>query len=47
VSSKHEGERWNYPGIEGTKFFDEALVWAEGVWEQKMLSELLKKLGAV
>ncbi len=46
VSSKHEGERWQYPGIEGTHFLDEALSWAETTWEQKMLPELLKKLGA-
>lgn len=46
VSSKHEGQRWRYPGIEGTNFFDEALQWAEREWEQKMLPELLKKLGA-
>ena len=46
VSSKHEGERWNYPGIEGTHFFEEALEWASREWESKMLPELLKKLGA-
>lgn len=46
VSSKHEGSRWQYPGIEGTRFLDEALQWAETTWEQKMLPELLKKYGA-
>lgn len=45
VSSKHEGSRWNYPGIEGTKFFDEALQWAEREWETRMLPELLRKYG--
>jgi hypothetical protein len=45
VSSKHEGESWQYPGIEGTHFFDEAIRWAEQEWEQKMLPELLRKLG--
>lgn len=46
VSSKHEGSRWNYPGIEGTKFLDEALEWCEREWENRMLPELLKKYGA-
>ncbi len=46
VSSKHEGERWNYPGIEGVKFMDEAVEWAAREWDQKILPDLLKKLGA-
>jgi hypothetical protein len=45
VSSKHEGKSWRYPGIEACSFFDEAVVWAEREWDQKMLPDLLKKLG--
>ena len=46
VSSKHEGTKWKYPGIEGTHFFEEALQWAEKQWENEILPQLLKKLGA-
>jgi hypothetical protein len=45
VSSKHEGERWKYPGIEGVHFLDDGCEWAGREWEQKILPELLKKWG--
>jgi hypothetical protein len=45
VSSKHEGQKWEYPGIEGTHFFDEAMTWAEQEWEKRILPDLLRKLG--
>lgn len=45
VSSKHEGSKWLYPGIEGTHFFEDALSWCEREWEQNILPSILKKLG--
>jgi hypothetical protein len=42
VSSKHKGEKWNYPGIEGMHFLDEALNWAQKEWEDRIMPDLLK-----
>lgn len=44
VSSKHIGSKWNYPGIEGTHFFDEAYQWAENKWETEIVPSLLAAL---
>ena len=44
VSSKHKGQLWNYPGIEGVKFFDEAEQWAGREWDTKIIPEILADL---
>jgi hypothetical protein len=43
VSSKHRGLKWNYPGIEGTHFFEECETWVQNVWENDILPELVRK----
>ena len=35
--------KWRHPGLEGKKFMDKALAWAEQEWETTMLPELEKK----
>ncbi len=43
VSEKHKNsEKWQYPGIEGTHFLDEAFEWAERTWSEKIVPELMK-----
>jgi hypothetical protein len=46
VSSKHKGIKWEYPGIEGTHFFEEAERWAGQEWEQKILPDILRRFGS-
>ncbi len=41
ASEKHRGTKWEYPGIEGMKFFDEAYIWAMEKWESEVLPALL------
>jgi hypothetical protein len=43
VSSKHRGVKWNYPGIEGTHFFEECETWLKQEWETNILPDLLRK----
>jgi hypothetical protein len=43
VSSKHMGQKWEYPGIEGTHFFDDAYRWIQNEWDQKVLPDLLRQ----
>lgn len=45
VSSKHKGTKWNYPGIEGGHFFEDAERWVSHEWENTILPELLKRFG--
>lgn len=47
VSSKHEGLKWEYPGIEGTHFFDNAYTWMVQEWETKMLPDILRQFSVV
>jgi hypothetical protein len=46
VSSKHKGLKWEHPGIEGTHFFEEAERWASQEWEQRILPDILRRLGS-
>lgn len=46
VSSKHKGVKWEYPGIEGTHFFEEAETWAGREWEQRILPDILRRMGS-
>jgi hypothetical protein len=46
VSSKHQGIKWQYPGIEGKHFFEKAEQWCHTQWDTVIVPELLKKLGA-
>lgn len=42
VSSKQKGQgRWDYPGIEGVHFMDEAYEWAKRTWEKEIVPEIL------
>jgi hypothetical protein len=43
VSSKHKGVKWEYPGIEGTHFFEECEMWMQMEWENHILPDLLRK----
>jgi hypothetical protein len=46
ISSKHKGTgRWQFPGIEGMKFFDDAEQWAGQQWDQHIIPEIAKDLG--
>lgn len=45
VSSKHKGVKWNYPGIEGSHFFEDAEKWAERTWSNDILPDILKRMG--
>ena len=46
VSSKHLGQnRWIYPEKEGVNLMDKAMDWAEREWDQRIVPDLLKKLG--
>jgi hypothetical protein len=47
VSSKHEGLKWEFPGIEGTHFFDSAYTWVKNEWEQKVLPDVLRQFNVV
>lgn len=47
VSSKHKGQKWQHPGMEGTHIFDDTLRWLEQQWQQETLPALAKKLGLV
>jgi hypothetical protein len=35
--------KWIYPGIEGKKFLDEALTWAQKEWDEKIYPDILSK----
>lgn len=42
VSSKHKGQgRWQHPGLEGRRFFDEAFTWALDQWENKVKPQII------
>jgi hypothetical protein len=43
VSSKHKGQKWQHPGIEGTRFFDDAFQWCQQEWDQNIMPALTKK----
>jgi hypothetical protein len=43
VSSKHRGIKWNYPGIEGSHFFEDCERWLKQEWETSILPDLLRK----
>jgi hypothetical protein len=45
VSSKHEGVKWEHPGMEGMRFFDQGLIWAQREWETKFLPDIKSALG--
>lgn len=47
VSSKQEGLKWQFPGIEGTHFFDDALRWVSSEWEQRLLPDLLRQFRVI
>ncbi len=37
ASSKHMGQdRWNHPGLEPINLFEDAVEWAQSVWEQEI-----------
>lgn len=42
ASSKHEGSKWIHPGLKAHKFMDEALSWAEGVFDKEILPAILE-----
>jgi hypothetical protein len=43
VSSKHKGSKWIHPGSDGKKFMDEALEWAEKIFNDEILPSILEK----
>lgn len=43
ASEKSSG--WKHPGLERRGFLEEAKMWAEQEWEEKMLPEMKKELG--
>ena len=43
VSSKHKGSKWIHPGFEPKKFMDEALKWAEKIFNDEILPSILEK----
>jgi hypothetical protein len=43
ASTKHEGSKWIHPGIEAKKFMDEALEWAEKIFNDEILPSILEK----
>jgi hypothetical protein len=43
ASTKHEGSKWIHPGMEGKKFMDEALEWAEKIFNDEILPSILEK----
>jgi hypothetical protein len=43
VSDKHRGSKWIHPGREASKFFEQALAWAEQEWEQSILPSILAR----
>jgi len=43
VSSKMKGSKWIHPGIEPKKFMDEALEWAEKIFNDEILPSILDK----
>ena len=45
ASEKHRGKKWEYPGIEGTHFFEHAWEWAIQKWETEILPKLLAEGG--
>lgn len=45
VSARHKGNKWEYPGIEGMGFLDEAEEWAYREWSENILPRLLKSVG--
>lgn len=43
VHEKHKSEgKWHHPGIQGKKLMDEALEWAQDVFDREILPEILK-----
>lgn len=43
ASSKHAGQKWIHPGMEGKKFMDEALEWAEQVFDKEILPAIMER----
>lgn len=43
VSSKHRGSKWIHPGFEPKKFMDEALEWAEKIFNDEIMPSILEK----
>jgi len=43
VSDKHKGNKWIHPGREAEKFFEQALQWADRVWETEVLPDILRR----
>jgi hypothetical protein len=42
ASSKHMGQKWDHPGLEGKEFLDEAYSWALNHWETEILPSIIK-----
>jgi hypothetical protein len=42
VSSKHKGSKWIHPGLEANKFMDQALEWAERIFDNEILPAILE-----
>ena len=46
ASEKHRDQgRWEYPGIEGTHFFEEAYTWAKSELQSKIIPAILEEAG--
>lgn len=45
VSSKMKGSKWVHPGMEGKKFMDQALEWAEKIFNDEIMPSILEKYG--
>ncbi len=43
VSSKHKGSKWIHPGLEPKKFMDEALEWAEKIFNDEIMPSIMEK----
>lgn len=44
ASSKHQGQKWDHPGLEGKEFLDEAYQWALNHWEHELLPTIIAKV---
>lgn len=45
VSSKHKGVKWSHPGMDGHKFMESALAWAESEFDKSILPAIMEKFG--
>lgn len=44
ISEKHRGTgKWEHPGREGKKYFDDTIKWIEKTWKTEILPEIQKK----